>query len=139
MEASRLLKTNMIQNFKEHIDLDSEKEFINKKRKKGIESIPIDEFDNMASNILYIIKQLEKENKKVNQNAIIGKYIEREFDNFSSEDEVEEFCYTLIKVIKRLVEKEGIIYKKRAPNDKKNDIISINVNYEKLFFDKIND
>ncbi len=136
MEASRLLKTNMIQNFKEDIDLDSEKEFINKKRKKGIESIPIDEFDNMASNILYIIKQLEKENKKVNQNAIIGKYIERELDNFSNEDEVEEFCYTLIKVIKRLVEKEGIIYKKRDPDDKKGYIFSININYEKIFFDE---
>ena len=136
MEASRLLKTNMIHNFKEDIDLDSEKEFINKKRKKGIESIPIDEFDNMASNILYIIKQLEKENKKVNQNAIIGKYIERELDNFSNEDEVEEFCYTLIKVIKRLVEKEGIIYKKRDPDDKKGYIFSININYEKIFFDE---
>ena len=112
-----------------------ENEFLNKKRKKGEIEIEIDEFEKMTTKILYIIKQLEEENKKVNQNAIIGKYIEDEIENLSSEYEAEKLSNILIGVINRLIDKEGIIYKKRDPDDKNSFIFSINVNYEKIFFD----
>ena len=135
IEASRLLKINIIKNYKESIDLIVENEFLNKKRKKGEIEIEIDEFEKMTTKILYIIKQLEEENKKVNQNAIIGKYIEDEIENLSSEYEAEKLSNILIGVINRLIDKEGIIYKKRDPDDKNSFIFSINVNYEKIFFD----
>ena len=89
----------------------------------------------MKTGIIFIIKELEKKGIKTSTKNIIEHYLEDKFETLETQQQAIELSEKLNLVIDRLKEKENILIASEDPDDKNNQILSINVNYDAPLFE----
>ena len=137
-EASRLLKTSIIHVDMPDVNLDFEREWQKENEENEenkIKKITGAEYEKLKTGIIYIIKELEKKGVKSSIKNIIEHYLEDKFETLETQQQAIELSEKLNLVIDRLKEKENILIASEDPDDKNNQILSINVNYDAPLFE----
>ena len=120
------------------VNLDFEREWQKENEENEenkIKKITGAEYEKLKTGIIYIIKELEKKGIKASIKNIIEHYLEDKFETLETQQQAIELSEKLNLVIDRLKEKENILIASEDPDDKNNQILSINVNYDAPLFE----